>query len=41
MSDINNIIHPEDYYMAAIITRDGLWRVSVGHLQIKLSSPTF
>ncbi|KAH8676557.1 hypothetical protein BGZ60DRAFT_429069 [Tricladium varicosporioides] len=28
--DINNIIHPTDYYMAAIITQDGLWRVSYG-----------
>lgn len=28
--DINNIIHPEDYYMAAKITTDGLWRVSYG-----------
>ncbi|KAG9233645.1 putative monooxygenase [Amylocarpus encephaloides] len=29
-SDINNIIHPEDYYMAAIISKDGMWRVSYG-----------
>jgi len=28
--DINFIIHPEHYYMAARITRDGLWRVSYG-----------
>ncbi|KAE8454623.1 hypothetical protein EG329_000246 [Mollisiaceae sp. DMI_Dod_QoI] len=28
--DINFIIHPEDYYMAAKITTDGLWRVSYG-----------
>ncbi|KAF4627883.1 hypothetical protein G7Y89_g10269 [Cudoniella acicularis] len=28
--DINNIIHHEDYYMAAIITNSGLWRVSYG-----------
>ncbi|KAE9365033.1 FAD/NAD(P)-binding domain-containing protein [Stipitochalara longipes BDJ] len=28
--DINFIIHNEDYYMAAKITTDGLWRVSYG-----------
>jgi 2-polyprenyl-6-methoxyphenol hydroxylase-like FAD-dependent oxidoreductase len=28
--DINFIIHNEDYYMAAKITQDGLWRVSYG-----------
>lgn len=28
--DTNFIIHPEDYYMAAKITTDGLWRVSYG-----------
>ncbi|RDL29905.1 FAD protein [Venustampulla echinocandica] len=28
--DINNIIHPTDYYMAAKITNEGLWRVSYG-----------
>jgi len=28
--DINFILHPEHYYMAARITRDGLWRVSYG-----------
>ncbi|RFU29318.1 hypothetical protein B7463_g7022, partial [Scytalidium lignicola] len=28
--DMNFIIHPEHYYMAARITRDGLWRVSYG-----------
>jgi 2-polyprenyl-6-methoxyphenol hydroxylase-like FAD-dependent oxidoreductase len=28
--DINFIIHPTDYYMAAKITTDGLWRVSYG-----------
>lgn len=27
---MNFIIHPEHYYMAARITRDGLWRVSYG-----------
>ncbi|TVY82964.1 FAD-dependent monooxygenase terC [Lachnellula suecica] len=30
LDEINNIIHPTDYYMAAKITRDGLWRVSYG-----------
>ncbi|KAF2841197.1 FAD/NAD(P)-binding domain-containing protein [Patellaria atrata CBS 101060] len=29
-NDINFIIDPEHYYMAARITRDGLWRVSFG-----------
>ncbi|KAL3417300.1 FAD binding domain-containing protein [Phlyctema vagabunda] len=28
--DINFIMHPRDYYMAAKITTDGLWRVSYG-----------
>ncbi|KAF2454146.1 hypothetical protein BDY21DRAFT_366549 [Lineolata rhizophorae] len=28
--DINFIIDPEDYYMAARITQDGMWRVSYG-----------
>ena len=28
--DINFIIHNEDYYMAAKITTDGLWRISYG-----------
>jgi 2-polyprenyl-6-methoxyphenol hydroxylase-like FAD-dependent oxidoreductase len=28
--DANFIIHPTDYYMAAKITTDGLWRVSYG-----------
>jgi len=28
--EINNIIHPTDYYMAAKITKDGMWRVSYG-----------
>ena len=27
---MNFILHPEHYYMAARITRDGLWRVSYG-----------
>ncbi|KKY27067.1 hypothetical protein UCRPC4_g01292 [Phaeomoniella chlamydospora] len=37
-SDINFIIHPEHYYMAARITRDGLWRVSYG-VDTKLELP--
>lgn len=28
--DSNFIIHPEDWYMAAKITKDGLWRVTYG-----------
>ncbi|KAH8594079.1 hypothetical protein B0O99DRAFT_662349 [Bisporella sp. PMI_857] len=28
--DINFIIHPEDYHLAARITTDGMWRVSYG-----------
>ena len=28
--DINFVIDPENYYMAARITRDGMWRVSYG-----------
>lgn len=45
MSDVNNIIHPQDYYMAAILTRSGLWRVSYGedpsltHEQILANQP--
>ncbi|CAG8983900.1 hypothetical protein HYALB_00005540 [Hymenoscyphus albidus] len=45
MSDINNIIHPQDYYMAAILTRAGLWRVSYGedpsftHEQVLANQP--
>lgn len=30
--DSNFIIHPEDWYMAAKITKDGLWRVSYGEV---------
>jgi len=28
--DVNFIIHPENWYMAAKITKDGMWRVSYG-----------
>ncbi|KAH7265758.1 hypothetical protein B0J15DRAFT_579605 [Fusarium solani] len=31
-NDSNFIVHPEHYYMAAKITKDGLWRVSYGEL---------
>lgn len=28
--DSNFIVHPQDYYMAARITKDGMWRVTYG-----------
>lgn len=28
--DSNFIVHPEDYYMAARISKDGMWRVTYG-----------
>ncbi|KAJ4260736.1 hypothetical protein NW757_001118 [Fusarium falciforme] len=31
-NDSNFIVHPEHYYMAAKITKDGMWRVSYGEL---------
>lgn len=30
--DANFIIHPEDWYMAAKITKDGMWRVTYGDI---------
>ena len=30
LGETNFIMHPEHYFMAAKITRDGLWRVSYG-----------
>ncbi|KAK7214894.1 hypothetical protein V2G26_002897 [Clonostachys chloroleuca] len=31
-SDSNFVIHPDNYYMAAHIKKDGLWRVSFGEV---------
>ncbi|KAF2850846.1 FAD/NAD(P)-binding domain-containing protein [Plenodomus tracheiphilus IPT5] len=36
-NDSNFVIHPEHWYMAARITKDGLWRVTYGENQVGLS----